>query len=179
MDMPPLVDRNDWEFTARPDGLPGPWPAIPPSSPAWPGAAAGGFGQPGGWGAANPPVWGPAPAVMMAGAMPAAPAFAAFPPVAPPGDAYSAPNDEWARGGMAGPATPFRTPPVRSHSPYPDSPRSEVSVSRSRSFTSSIRERHKRPPREWRANFSMVRPSTLESAFDSIFRSRSLSRSGE
>jgi hypothetical protein len=49
------------------------------------------------------------------------------------------------------------------------SPSSATSdLSRTRSFTSSVSENDKRPPREWRSDFSMLRSPTLGAAIGSL-----------
>lgn len=79
----------------------------------------------------------------------------------------------------------------RPHSPFSSSNSSPLSRSgsfsnsrvRSRSFTRPVAEAEKRPPREWRPDFSMIRSSSLASALGSIFnspkRTHTMSKRGE
>lgn len=67
----------------------------------------------------------------------------------------------------------------RSRSPFSSSNSSPLSRSdsftrrrtRSRSFTRPVSESEKRPPREWRPDFSMVRPGIITQALGSMFNS--------
>ena len=178
--MPPLVDRPDsWQYIPRPDGLPGTWPALPPTpATGWQGSnVAAPVEQPPVWAMANPGWAVPAPGfaypAVMAQPMPPQPAAPVVTPFAGHTPFHAA-ADDWVHH-IPRPATPAAGP----HTPF-DSPRSDVShISRSHSFSGAIREDLKRPPREWRTGFSMRKISGVESAFGSLLRSRSLSRNGE
>ncbi|KAI0072136.1 hypothetical protein K474DRAFT_450118 [Panus rudis PR-1116 ss-1] len=66
----------------------------------------------------------------------------------------------------------------QSHSPYRSAlmlhpTHANGNADRSRSFSDSMREREKRPPREWRTDFSMMRAAGLGSPFTALLPKRS------